>query len=214
MADEIAGEDVVESGGGRRFRLPDWRPSRAAEILAVAALAVGLAAGYAAGSSRSGGAAARPQPTVTVTTPPSGSAPAASFTFANSPALFQDTSECSMQTGTELQLGVQVTNQSTEPIELQTVRAVLPLGGLKQLTWQWGPCGELSDSVSQADLILAASDSVWLTVTFKVQVQCPGPLPVEFSVGYVLQGPRVTASLPGFSDLGQVPYSGCPATGT
>jgi hypothetical protein len=213
MGDEIASDDVVESGG-RRFRLPDWRPSRGAEILAVAALVVGLAAGYAAGGSRAGGGAARPQPTVTVTTSPSGPAPAASFSFANSPALFQDTGACSTQTGTELQLGVQVTNQATEPVELQTVKAVLPLGGLKQLTWQWGPCGELSNSVSQADLILGASDSVWLTVTFKVQVHCPGPLPVQFSVGYVLRGPTVTASLPGFPDLGQVPYSGCPAPGT
>lgn len=214
MAHEIAGDDVVESGGSGRFRLPGWRPSRGAEILAVAALAVGLAAGFAAGSSRAGGGAARPQPTVTVTAASSAPAPAASFTFANSPLLYQDTGACSAQHGTELQLGVQVTNQSPEPMVLQTAKATLPLGGLKQLTWQWGPCGALPDADSQAYLILAASDSVWLTVTFKVQLHCPAPLPVQFSVGYALQGHTVTASLPGFPDLSQVPYTGCPSTGT
>jgi hypothetical protein len=57
--------------------------------------------------------------------------------FANSPPLIQDTGACSAQTGRELQLGVQVTNQSAAPLTLQTARAVLPMGGLKQVTQQW-----------------------------------------------------------------------------
>jgi hypothetical protein len=36
-------------------------------------------------------------------------------------------------------------------------------------------------------------------------------LPVQFAVGYVAQGHSATASLPGFPDLGQVTYTGCPA---
>ena len=211
MANEPPGSDILEQGGeqgSRRFHLPGWRPSRGAGVLAVAALAIGLAAGYAAGNRQAAGGAARPQPTVTA------SAPASSFSFAASPALFQDTGACSTQTGAELQLGVQVTNQSTEPIVLQTAKAVLPLDGLEQLTWQWGPCGALPNAAGQAQLILAASDSTWLTATFKVQIHCPGPLPVQFSVRYILQGHPVTASLPGFPDLSQVPYSGCPPPDT
>lgn len=212
MADELGSNDVVELGGSGRFRLPGWRPSRGASVLAIAALVIGIAAGYAAGGQHARGSAARPQPTVTVTASPSVPAPAASFSFADSPALTQDTAACSVQTGQQLELGVQVTNQSTVPITLTTARAVLPLGMLKQVTWQWATCGALPDGLGQADQILDPGASTWLTATFKVQVRCPGPAPVQLSVGYLVQGHSVTASLPGFSDLSQVPYTGCPST--
>jgi hypothetical protein len=41
-------------------------------------------------------------------------------------------------------------------------------------------------------------------------MHCPGPAPVQFTVGYVVRGRPATVSLPGFSDLTEVPYSGCP----
>jgi hypothetical protein len=215
MGAESPADDVVESGGSRRFRLPDWRPSRGAEALAVAALVIGLAAGYAAGHSQANGRAARPQPTPTVTA--STPAPAASLSFTGSPALVQDTSACSVQAGHELQLGIQFTNQSTQPVTLKTANAVLPMGGLKQVTYQWGTCGALADGLGQGGelVMLMPGDSAWLAATFKVQLNCPTPLPVEFKIGYQIQGQPVTASLPGFPDLGQVPYSGCssPAQG-
>jgi hypothetical protein len=230
MSDEPGHDDIVELGGQRlRFPgwrpawLPDWRPgwrpSRATAIIAAAALAVGLVAGYAVGDSRGPGGAAR---AATSVSPP----PAAPLSFgATSPALYQDTGGCSTQSGDELQLGVQITNQYSRPIALQTAKAVLPLGGLKQLSWQWGPCGALPGAIGpngagpagagQTAVIVAAGGSIWLTMTFKVQVRCPGPLPVQFSVGYQWQGHQVTASLPGFPDLSQVPYDSCPTdTGT
>ena len=44
-------------------------------------------------------------------------------------------------------------------------------------------------------------------------MRCPAPAPVQFTVDYLAQGRSFTASLPGFADLGQVPYSGCPRHG-
>jgi hypothetical protein len=213
MSDEPQADDLVELGG-RQFRLPSWlasrlpgwRPSRGAGVLAVAALVVGLAAGYAAGDSRARGSAALPAPAATA------SAPAATFSFADSSALTQDIATCSVQTGRELQLGVRVTNQSTATITLLTARAVLPRGGLKQVTWQWATCGAIPDGLGQSDEILAPGASTWLTATFKVQLRCPGPAPVQFTVGYLVQGKPLTASLPGFPDLSQVPYTGCQPT--
>jgi hypothetical protein len=87
---------------------------------------------------------------------------------------------------------------------------VLPLGGLNQVTWQWATCGAIPDGLGQAGIVLMPGQSTWLTATFTVQLHCPGPLPVQFSVAYLVQGHSVTASLPGFPDLSQVPYSGCP----
>jgi hypothetical protein len=49
---------------------------------------------------------------------------------------------------------------------------------------------------------------------FQVKLHCPAALPVQFSVSYLVQGHAVTASLPGFPDLGQVPYNSCPTSNT
>jgi hypothetical protein len=83
----------------------------------------------------------------------------AAFALTDSPALTQDTGACSAQTGQELQLGVQVTNQSTAPITLQTAKAVRPLGELKQVTWQWATCGALPAGLSQGIDVLSPGQS-------------------------------------------------------
>jgi len=221
MGDEPEAQDLVELGG-RPFRLPgwlssrlpDWRPPRGAGVFAattlVIGLVVGLAAGYAAGDNARGGAATGSRPESAA--PSASSAPA--FSFADSPALSQDTAACSVQQGRNLELGIQLTNQSTQPVTLTTARAVLPVGGLKQVTWQWATCGAISDGVGQAANIVLPGQTAWLSATFTVQMQCPGPAPVQFSVGYLVRGKPATTTLPGFPDLGQVPYNGCPAATT
>ena len=55
--------------------------------------------------------------------------------------------------------------------------------------------------------------STWLSATFTVQLALPGPgYPSSSPSATSLQGHSETASLPGFSDLSQVPYSGCSPT--
>ena len=127
--------------------------------------------------------------------------------FTDGLALTQDTGTCSVQSGRELQLGVQVTNQSAEPVGLGRIRTVLPLSGLKVVSQQWAPCG--ATGAVQVPDILGPGDSTWLSVTVQVLVACPAPIPVQFAVGYTYAGEAATASLPGFPDLGQVPYTGC-----
>jgi hypothetical protein len=56
---------------------------------------------------------------------------------------------------------------------------------------------------------LSPGASTWFTVTFKVLVRCPGPMPVQFLLDYVQRGRPASARLPGFNDLSQVTYSGC-----
>ena len=206
MDDHPRADDIVELGS-RWFRLPDWRPSRGAGLLAVGALVIGLVAGYAAGDQHAHGGAALPKPAVTASP---ASVPTSKFSLAGSLALTQDIAACSVQSAYGLELGVQLTNRSTAPLTLQTVKAVLPMGGLRQVNWQWSTCGAIPSGLGQANTVLLPGMSTWLTVMFKVQLRCPGPAPVQFSVGYLTQGHSVAASLPGFADLSQVPYSGCP----
>jgi hypothetical protein len=196
--------DIVEQGG-RRFRSLNWslkwRPTRGAAILLAVGLAAGLVLGYAAGVRQAPRSASPPRP-VTVSPSPVPLAVA-------SPVLMQTTGTCSAQAGRELQLGVEVTNQSTKNVTLGLVHPVLPLGGLKAVSQQWGPCGALA--TGQDSSVLAPGASIWFTVTFEVLVKCPGPFPVQFTIDYNYDGQAGTEGMPGFPDLGQVPYTGCPA---
>jgi len=216
------GADVVEQGGRRFFPSlnwrPPWRPPRGAAILLAVGLVIGLAAGYAAGyhqaprnASASPTASASPAPPVPAPAPQiviKGTAiQGTGSVFTDGLALTQDTGTCSVQSGRELQLGVQVTNSSTEPIVLSRIRTVFPLSGLKVVSQQWAPCGAIG--AVQGPVALEPGDSTWLSVTVQVLVACPGPLPVQFTVNYTYAGQAAIVTLPGFPDLGQVPYTGC-----
>lgn len=212
--------DVVEQGGRRIFpslNWPsmNWRSPRGAAILLAVGLIIGLAAGYAAGY-RQAPRNATATPTASASPAPPAPAPlqtvvnGAAITGAvltSGQALTQDTGTCSVQSGRELQLGVQVANGSTEPIGLGRIRTVLPLSGLKVVSQQWAPCGVIG--AVQVPATLGPGDSAWLSVTVQVLVACPAPIPVQFTAGYTYAGGAATVTLPGFPDLGDVPYTGC-----
>jgi hypothetical protein len=200
-----AGGDVVELGGR-------WRPASGrrlppiAVILAAAGLLAGLIGGYAAGDQHSRNSAAPPSSLVPSSPAGSPAAPSAAGAF----AVEQSGRQCSAQLGRALQLGVQVTNLSAASVTLRRVQAVLPLGGLKATSRAWGPCGELPVADTEPDNVLPAGASTWFTVTFQVLVACPGAFPVQFTLDYDQRGRSATIDLPGFVDLGHVPYTGCP----
>jgi hypothetical protein len=214
--------DVVEQGGRRFFpslNWPsmNWRPRRGGAILLAVGLIIGLAAGYATGYRQAPRnatalptASASPAPLVPAPAPLQTVGKGAAITgtvLTGGLALTQDTGTCSVQSGRELQLGVQVTNRSAEPIGLGRIRTVLPLSGLKVVSQQWAPCGAIG-AVQVPDTV-GPGDSTWLSVTVQVLVACPAPIPVQFAVGYTYAGQAATVNLPGFPDLGQVPYTGC-----
>jgi hypothetical protein len=131
-------------------------------------------------------------------------------------AVSQTTGACSVQLGHELQLGIEVSNQTGSDVTLQRITASLPLsGGLRAVSWAWGPCGALSSGGGQvaADLSggedLSSGESGWFTVTFQVLVKCPAPYPVQFLIQLDSSAGTSFVQVPGFNDLGQVAYSGC-----
>ena len=199
-----AGDDVLELGGRRR-RVPRWWRPSAALVPGVVALVAGLAVGYAIGARHPSEHAARPSPF-------RAAAPAAPFSAGGFP-LSQSGPQCSVQIGRELQVGLQITNLSSAAVSLRRVEVVLPLGGLKVTKQFWGSCGQLAVTDEASGRILPPTlrrgASSWFTVTFQVLVRCPQPLPVQFTLHYDEQGRPATIRLPGFPDLGQVPYSGC-----
>lgn len=115
---------------------------------------------------------------------------------------------CSEQMKTQLQLGVEVVNRSASTVSLHELQAILPLKGLRPKAATWGSCGQLPDAGSGGNYLLAGAGTTWLTITFDVLVTCPAPLPVLFTVEYTQAGQSEVVDLPGFPDLGDVPYAG------
>jgi hypothetical protein len=208
----MSDDDIIERGsdqqplpGWRPPGLPAlrWRPPRIAVILCAAGLLAGLAVGYAVGH------AGRSAPSAL---PPSASALSVPPVTDIGPPLGFNGLRCSRQVGHELQLGVEVSNGAPALLTIVRVDALALLHGLQQVSWAWGPCGELPGALPP-DQGLAIGQSTWLTVTLRVLVSCPGPQPVQLNIQYILRSPQDSYAartiLAAFPDLSQVPYSGC-----
>jgi hypothetical protein len=205
-------DDIVEHDGGslrvpgwvRRPRwLPalDWRPSRGAAILGVAALIVGLVAGYALGYGRFA-RAGRPAGTIAANAAPSdvsaSPAPPDSSALAGSSGAYapglgiagfagtvidQTAGACSVQHGRQLQLGVEVINLSGTTATLGQVKPILPSGGLRAISQQWGPCGAISPS-----WLIVGGDGTVTIVRAAGQSGAPDIPPGATRLGDALQG--------------------------
>jgi hypothetical protein len=205
----VTDDDIISRGSSRqptperwlrRMLVPQWRPPRIAVILGLAGLLAGLATGYAVGTWH-------PRKAAPASSQPSFNPQSVVPVFVSAP-LTQPGPACSVQNGHDLQLGVEVSNDSAASLTILRIAPLLPLGGLKALSLTWGPCGELPGQPPE-DQALTPGNSLWFTVTFRVLVTCPGPLPVQFAIGYSQNGQRAASTVAGFPDLSQVHYSGC-----
>jgi hypothetical protein len=183
------GVDVIESGPERLPRLPGRLAAGWVLVLVVVAGVVGYWVG-----SRHRADASPPAP------------PSATPEFDQ--PIAGTGKRCSDQLDARLQLGVEVVNQSAATVSLRQLQATLPMRGLRAGAATWGSCGQLPTAGSGGNYLLAPKSTTWLTMTFDVLVACPGPLPVLFSVEYVQAGAVDVVDLPGFPDLGDVPYRG------
>jgi hypothetical protein len=171
----------------------------------VAAVIVAAAGGYVAGSHRTGAA--------DHAAAPGGPSPAGTAVPAGAEPIAATGKRCSAQYGDRLQFGVEIVNRSATAATLHQVQAVLPLAGLRPTASAWSACGQLSPTPTGRDYPLPAGATAWLAITFDVLVPCPDPLPVLFTLSYTQAARPGVADLPGFPDLGDVPYAStrCPA---
>ena len=116
---------------------------------------------------------------------------------------------CSAQLGDTLQLGLEIVNSSTTDVSLKRADVTLPLAGLLLKETVWGTCGQVGGALAANSYVLAPGATVWLRMTFDVLTKCPAPLPVQVNLVYARGGTDAVAFLGGFSDLGDVPYTGC-----
>jgi hypothetical protein len=206
--DPSGGDPDLLEGGSDRPVVAHSR--RWAFGLAVAAI-VGLLVGDVVGHHRAPARAV--PPTVTTTSPARPVPPVPSARPVAGPPIVQTGATCSVQHGRRLQLGVQIENQSASIVHVTGVGSREPLGGLRPLASRVGACAENSGlPVSFDPSGVLPGAATWLTVTVQVQVRCPAAYPVQFVVHYG-QGDHAGAeALPGFVDLGHVPYTHCART--
>jgi hypothetical protein len=186
-------------------------------------LVAGLAVGYAVGLGQGQGTVAAPgKPAAPAGQARGGAgsgtivpvAPSASINFLGL-ALTQIPGTCSVQVGRNLELGIQVTNQSGETVLLKSVKAVpLMSGMLKVLSWRWDPCGFDNDGIVPVTVALGPGATTWVTAVVQPLIACPAPAPLQFQVTYSVNSQQSTFNLPGFPDLSAVHYSGCSASAT
>jgi len=191
--------DVIEMGG-HPPRWP-WRRGPGPTVrVALAALVVGLLLGYVGGhlQANAKGRPARAAGQAVTTAPLPGTT-----------AITVTGERCAVQLGRTLQLGIELVDQSDRAVAVRHVAPVVPLSGMRPVAARWGPCGSLPEPVPQQGMSLDPGATRWLTVTFRVMVQCPEPLPVLFKVSYAQSGRMVTTEFDSFPDLGQVRYNNC-----
>lgn len=195
--DGAADADVI---GGRTPRRWTVSPGWLAGFLAVV-LAAGIGVGYLIDRPGRHRAAA---PTVTVTAAPS--APAFILDPINNlcygiPAPPH-----------QLMLGVEVANNTKSPVVLDSLVGAFPLGQLRQVDTQVGQCDDNSTERVNGHVVDPGA-AVWLSLTVEVLIACPAPLPVVFKLNYHgSDGSPGSQEVPGFPDLGGIPYRGCTTT--
>jgi hypothetical protein len=81
--------------------------------------------------------------------------------------------------------------------------------GIRPLRTRIGACGQINRQSAADTAALPAGATTWLTVTVQVLVPCPAVYPVRFVIGYGHGAAAGTQTVPGFADLGYVPYTGC-----
>jgi hypothetical protein len=197
--------DVIR---GRRPRPPvRWsvRPAWLALLLAVV-LAAGIGIGYLAGPGERRAAAPSPTP------PPTPPTTVASSSVAGL-ILGSTGNTCSgvPADGRRLLLGIEIVNTASRPVLLRAIHADLPLSGLRVLSTQVGQCAEHATQPAAGHRLESAA-AAWISLTAEVLVRCPAPLPVRFDVDYTFDGASASQLVGGFSDLGSIPFPGCPTS--
>lgn len=116
---------------------------------------------------------------------------------------------CAVQVGSDLQIGLEIINQTQHTVTLGAIRAMFPLGGLRAIASGVGTCGALPGTQIPPPALLSPGETEWIHITVAVRVACPEPIPVWFKVSYASAGKTGSTVLAGFPDLGPVSYRNC-----
>jgi hypothetical protein len=202
--------EIIQFGGlPVRWPFPEIRlppaarlkPNRTSVAIALAMLAVGLLIGFFGGRLTARHAQHKATSTLPVSAPvvvPLGS------------AIAMIGPRCATRTGNNLQLGLEIMNETERPVTVGAITAKFPLGGLRAISAGIGTCGQLPMSQLLPATSLSPGETEWIHITVAaVRPGCVGSLPVWFKVGYASAGQTDSVTLAGFPDLGPASFGQC-----
>ena len=203
--DNQADSEMIQFGGlPVRWPFPDVHlPRMPQRPIAVALLAVGLLIGFLGGRLTAHHTGHGPRSILPVSTP---------IVVPRGDAITMTGARCSVQVGNNLELGLEIMNETGRTATIGAIKATFPLGGLRVIASGIGTCGELPMAQIAPSASLSPGATEWIHITVAVRAGCPGALPVWFTVGYTSARKTSTATLAGFPDLGPVPYRRCQGT--
>lgn len=197
--------DIIQFGGlPVRWPFPAIRvtASRTSVAIALSMLAAGLVIGFFAGGLTAHQPARKHRSHMMVATP------SIIQQFATT-ALGLTGARCGVQVGNDLQVGVEIMNETPSSIGLDRITTIFPLGGLRTISVRVGRCGAHARNGTVPSASLAPDATEWIVATIAVRVPCPQPLPVWFKIDYTSAGQIGNSVLDGFPDLGSVSYRRC-----
>lgn len=182
-------------------RVPRLPPAtRVRTTIALAILAAGLLIGFFGGRLTAHQAGNKARPFSSASTP---------IVVPIGDAIAMTGARCAVQVGNNLELGLEITNETGRTVMLGAITAMFPLGGLRAISSAVGPCGALPGNQIPPPAVLSPGETEWIRITVAVRVACPEPIPVWFKVGYASAGKTGSTVLAGFPDLRPVPYRHC-----
>src|SRR5215469_5569778 len=115
---------------------------------------------------------------------------------------------CAVLSGKNLQLGIQLINDSDSQVTLGRITTLFPMGGLRGISGGVGTCGVLLPSLVHASPLPPRSTE-WIVATVAMHMACPQPYPVWFKVSYSVGDKKSSVVIAAFPDLGQVHFGQC-----
>ena len=112
--------------------------------------------------------------------------------------------QCAAQVGHELQLGVEITNDTKHAVSLTAIDVDVPLPGLSLRAKQFATCGAIGGNTGPQPL--APGNSTWISATFDNHLPCRvSSSEIIFTADY--DDGRTATS--GFSNLPDIAFAGC-----
>ena len=112
--------------------------------------------------------------------------------------------QCAVEVGHQLQLGIEITNDTRHTVSLKAIDVDVPFPGLSVRAKQFGTCGVVGGNTGPQPL--APGNSTWISATFDNHLPCRvSSSEITFRADYD-DGLTATG---GFSNLPDVAFAGC-----
>ena len=118
--------------------------------------------------------------------------------------------QCAVEVGHQLQVGIEITNDTRQTVSLKAIDVDAPLPGFNVRAKQFGTCGVVGGNTGPQPL--APGNSTWISATFDNHLSCQGPSSSNISTASIIFTVHYDDGLTatgGFSNLPDIALPAC-----